>query len=114
MGDLMVDLHRRWQQEDAISLASRALWRLTWIHPFADANGRTARALAQYILCIKYGRWLPGKLDALQMLKQDHLRYVQALQLADASEAQGGVDLTALKELVLDVLESQVSSQLEP
>jgi fido (protein-threonine AMPylation protein) len=34
----------------AIHLTAYALWRLNWIHPFTDGNGRTARAVA-YCCC---------------------------------------------------------------
>jgi hypothetical protein len=35
-----------WDTWDALELAAFALWRLNWIHPFTDGNGRTARALS--------------------------------------------------------------------
>jgi Fic family protein len=37
----------RWS-DDALFLAAYVLWRLSWIHPFEDGNGRTARA-ASYL-----------------------------------------------------------------
>lgn len=35
-----------WEKSSPIHLAAYALWKLNWIHPFTDGNGRTARALS--------------------------------------------------------------------
>lgn len=42
-------------EKSPIHLASYLLWRLNWIHPFVDGNGRTARALSYLVLCIRLG-----------------------------------------------------------
>ena len=34
-------------------LAAYGLWRLNWIHPFIEGNGRTARAVCYYLLCVR-------------------------------------------------------------
>src|SRR6185312_15970138 len=39
------------QSKSAVHLAAYVLWRLNWIHPFADGNGRTARAAAYLVMC---------------------------------------------------------------
>jgi Fic family protein len=44
----------------AVHLAAYVLWKLNWIHPFADGNGRTARAVAYVVLSIKLDSLLPG------------------------------------------------------
>ena len=41
-------------------LAAYGLWRLNWIHPFVEGNGRTARATCYYLLCVRSGVLLPG------------------------------------------------------
>ena len=46
--------------KDAVHLAAYVLWRLKWIHPFADGNGRTARAVSYVVLCLKMDSILPG------------------------------------------------------
>src|SRR5437763_12836601 len=43
-----------------IHLTAYVLWRLNWIHPFTDGNGRTARAVAYLVLCVRLGYRLPG------------------------------------------------------
>lgn len=39
-------VNEEWKQQTAIHLASYAMWRLNWIHPFDDGNGRTSRMLS--------------------------------------------------------------------
>jgi Fic family protein len=54
-------IHENWYAARETQLAAYALWRLNWVHPFVEGNGRTARATAYYILCVRSGRLLPGK-----------------------------------------------------
>src|SRR3954454_12567738 len=42
-----------WNISTAVHLAAYTSWRVNWIHPFTDGNGRTARAAAYTVLCIK-------------------------------------------------------------
>lgn len=53
-------VNEHWRNKSAIHLAAYCLWRLNWIHPFTDGNGRTARALSYLVLCIRIGARLPG------------------------------------------------------
>jgi Fic family protein len=46
-------VNQNWSTKSAIHLAAYVLWRMNWIHPFADGNGRTARALSYVVLSIK-------------------------------------------------------------
>jgi Fic family protein len=39
-------VNERLGPDHAIECAAFILWRLNWIHPFADGNGRTARTLS--------------------------------------------------------------------
>lgn len=45
MHDFVIASNRYWDQSDAVTLAAFALWRLNWIHPFVNGNGRTATAV---------------------------------------------------------------------
>jgi hypothetical protein len=36
-----------WVTKDPLHLSAYVLWRINWIHPFADGNGRTARMLSR-------------------------------------------------------------------
>ena len=55
-------VHENWTIVDHPTyVPAYALWRLNWIHPFVEGNGRTARAAGYYLMCMKQGRLLPGK-----------------------------------------------------
>ena len=43
-----------------IHLSAYAMWRMNWIHPFNDGNGRTARVVSYLVLCVCLGTRLPG------------------------------------------------------
>jgi Fic family protein len=47
--DLCECTNANWASRTAIHLAAYVLWRLNWIHPFTDGNGRTSR-VASYLV----------------------------------------------------------------
>src|SRR5215472_1383521 len=49
-----------WGKKSPIHLCAYILWRLNWIHPFTDGNGRTSRAVSYLVLCVGLGYRLPG------------------------------------------------------
>lgn len=86
----------------AVHLAAYALWRLNWIHPFTDGNGRTARALSYLVLCIRLGYRLPGTRTIPELIADDKTPYYKALEKADAG------DLKELEEFVQSLLAKQL------
>ncbi|MGI3128737.1 Fic family protein [Nitratireductor sp. PBL-C9] len=99
----------RWKTDDAFTLSAYALWRLNWIHPFLDGNGRTARALSYLILNLKLDMLLPGSPTLLEQLKERRDDYFHALTVADLSFDNGGtVDLSVLKDLLATLLRRQL------
>lgn len=48
-------MNANWHETVPFHLAAYSMWRMNWIHPFADGNGRTSRALSYLILLIKLG-----------------------------------------------------------
>ena len=100
--------------EDPVAMAAYVLWRLNFIHPFNNGNGRTARAAAYYVLCVKFGGWLRGAPILPELLVQNRDEYVQALKTADASLSTGSVDLAPLHELLTLLLQQQLSSTVTP
>ena len=44
MDDFVNEVNRHWLSVDSVVLAAYVLWRLNYIHPFINGNGRTARA----------------------------------------------------------------------
>jgi Fic family protein len=85
-----------------IHLTAYVLWRLNWIHPFTDGNGRTARAVAYMVLCIRLGYRLPGTQTIPELIALDKDPYYAALEAAD------GGDLTVLETLLAALLARQL------
>jgi hypothetical protein len=110
MDDFVNTVNRNWENSDAVALATFVLWRLNNIHPFINGNGRTARALCYFVLCVKAGNWLPGTPILPELIRQNHQEYVDALQAGHNSLALGKLDLSLLHALVSRLLTEQMQS----
>jgi Fic family protein len=53
-------INDNWKKKSPVHLSSYVLWRLNWIRPFTDGNGRTSRAVSYLVLCVGLGYRLPG------------------------------------------------------
>jgi Fic family protein len=94
-----------------IHLASYVLWRLNWIHPFVDGNGRTTRVVSFVVLCVRLGYRLPGTNTVPDQISRDKNPYYQALELADAAyQNEKNVDVTTMEKLVSSLLANQLAS----
>jgi Fic family protein len=93
----------------ALHLCAYVMWRLNWIHPFTDGNGRTSRAVAYLVLCARLGDRLPGRNTVPEQIAANRAPYYQALEAADAAWTDERLDLSSLEEL----LKSQLAIQLE-
>ena len=91
-----------------IHLAAYTMWRINWIHPFSDGNGRTARALSYAVLCIRVGYRLPGTNTIPDQIAADKFPYYDALEAADTGFAGGQVDVTKLESLMAKLLAVQL------
>ena len=84
---------------------------MTWIHPFEEGNGRTARAVCYDILCLKLNMVLPGRNIIPQQMRDDPSPYYAALRHADETERNaGGADLRPLIDYVDRLLVTQLRS----
>lgn len=114
MDDFVNEVNRYWDELDEVSLAAYVLWRLNWIHPFINGNGRTARAACYFVLCVKLGGWLPGTIILPELLRrpENRDRYVQALRHADTTEWDGDMHdfLSPMTRLLFELLHEQQSS----
>lgn len=99
-----------WDKQTATQLAAYALWRLNWIHPFEEGNGRTARATCLLILCLKYKLWLPGKNTIPEQIRKNRQPYYDALREADAAWKHGKIDVSALDSYLQGLLYNQLGS----
>lgn len=104
MDDFVNTVNRAWETTDPVVLAAYVLWRLNWIHPFINGNGRTARAACYFVLCLKLEKLLPGTRILPELLSQHRDEYVLALQQAD----QGNI--AVLHQLLSNLLEEQIAS----
>ena len=111
MDDFVNVVNRRWSELEPVQLAAYVLWRLNHIHPFINGNGRTARAACYFVLCVKIGGWLGGRVTLPARLRSNGDEYVKALRSADAVEHAEQPDLAALRGLILRLLAEQLDDR---
>jgi Fic family protein len=99
-----------WEKSSPVHLAAYALWKLNWIHPFTDGNGRTARALSYLLLCLRVGYRLPGTDTIPDQISRDKTPYYKALEAADKVWSEKKLDLSELEELLSGLLANQLVS----
>lgn len=114
MEDFVNMVNRSWSESDPVGLACYVLWRLNYIHPFINGNGRTARAACYFVLCLHIGQLLPGKTILPELIKRERPRYVDALKEADQSVAAGNLDLSKLHALLSDLIYEQIHGTPPP
>jgi Fic family protein len=103
-------IHENWTIIDHPTyLAAYALWRLNWIHPFVEGNGRTARAACYYLLCMKQGRLLPGKKIVPERIRENRKPYYDALKAADIHWEAGDFNVQELADYLSDLLKGQLT-----
>jgi Fic family protein len=108
--DLCDYVNVQWTIRSALHLAAYVMWRLNWIHPFTDGNGRTSRAASYLVLCLRLGYVLPGRRAIPDQIAEDRTRYYRALESADESSLAGSVDLSKMEELLSDLLAIQLAT----
>lgn len=97
-----------WSSMTAVHLAAYVLWKLNWIHPFADGNGRTARAVAYVVMSIKLDSVLPGAPTIPEQIAGNKTPYYDALEAADKHLLDGKVDVSDLEEMLNGMLSTQL------
>ncbi len=103
-------IHENWSSSgDPMVLPAYALWRLNWIHPFVEGNGRTARAACYYLICLKVGALLPGKKIVPERIRENRDPYYAALQAADRKWDEGDFDVSELANYLNKLLIEQLS-----
>jgi Fic family protein len=100
-------VNENWSKS-AVHLAAYVLWKMNWIHPFADGNGRTARAVSYVVMSIKLDSLLPGTPTIPEQIASNKDPYYKALEEADRAWASRKVDVSALENLLGDMLAQQL------
>ena len=107
-------IHENWTIVDhPTQLAAYALWRLNWIHPFIEGNGRTARAACYYLICMRQGRLLGGKNTVPERIRANRDPYIAGLKAADLGWEQGQYDVTELTVYLEQLLKGQIEETLK-
>jgi len=91
-----------------VHLAAYVLWRINWIHPFDDGNGRTARAISYAVLCIALGYELPGTNTIPEQIAGNKAPYYKALEAADEAYKAKRIDVSKLENLLEEGLAKQL------
>jgi Fic family protein len=110
MDQFLSVVHENWDIIDhPTMLPAYALWRLNWIHPFIEGNGRTARAACYHLICMRQGGLLPGTKIVPERIRENRPRYYAALQAADRHWAEGQFNVDELADYLADLLREQLS-----
>jgi Fic family protein len=104
-------VNENWATATPIHLAAYVMWRLNWIHPFADGNGRTSRILSFFVLSTKLGFVLPGTPTLPELVIQHRHAYEDALDSADdAWRDRQRVDVSKMERLIESLLAKQLAN----
>jgi Fic family protein len=107
--DMCDYVNSSWEAKSPIHLSAYVMWRLNWIHPFTDGNGRTSRAASYPVLCLRTGYLLPGKLTIPEQISQERSPYYKAREAADDRlRESGSIDLTEMEKLLSALLARQL------
>jgi Fic family protein len=90
-------------------LPAYVLWRLNWIHPFIEGNGRTARAACYYLICLKLKTLLPGKKTVPERIRENRTPYYAALKEADNHWEDGQINVDSLAQYLAELLTAQLT-----
>jgi Fic family protein len=100
-----------WNAATPVHLCAYVLWRLNWIHPFVDGNGRTSRTAAYLVLNLMLNCILPGSPTIPEQISTFKGPYYSALESADdAWASKHEVDVGAMERIVEETLAKQLLS----
>lgn len=112
MDRFITTVQENWFVWKPTELAAYGLWRLNWIHPFVEGNGRTARATCYYLLCVRYGALMGGSKILPERIKENRLGYESALYAADAAWDRGDLDFTEMEAYLAPLVQAQFAEAL--
>lgn len=108
--DMCDYVNDHWQSSTPIHLAAYLMWRLNWIHPFADGNGRTSRIISYVVLSIRASSVLPGTPTIPDQIVDNRVPYFEALDAADSAYREGRLDVSQMEALLGALLARQLAS----
>lgn len=105
-------VHENWKAgDDTLTIPAYALWRLNWIHPFVEGNGRTARAACYYLTCLTFNKLLPGRKIVPERIREDRAPYYSALRESDRAWENGHFDVSGLASYLMGLLKAQLADR---
>ncbi|WP_374650365.1 Fic family protein [Rhizorhabdus sp.] len=115
MRQFVIDISKMWASHGPIETAAFALWRINWIHPFKNGNGRTARAFSYACLCLKLGFMPGGSPTVIDLIMRNKPEFEQALAAGDQRfAATGQPDLVQLEQFLLKLFMQQLEAIPNP
>ncbi|ANK82800.1 MAG: cell filamentation protein Fic [Rhizobiales bacterium NRL2] len=108
MDRFISNVQENWYVWEPTELAAYGLWRMNWIHPFIEGNGRTARAVCYYLLCTRSGMMLPGRKIVPERIRETRNEYEAALKAADRAWDDGELNFSQMEEYLAALLEAQL------
>src|SRR5712671_858498 len=108
--DMCDDVNDHWNESTPVHLAAYLMWRLNWIHPFADGNGRTSRITSYVVLSIRAGYILPGTPTIPDQIVDNRVPYFEALDAADDALRNGKIDVSKMEDLIGSLLAHQLAT----
>lgn len=108
-------VNENWEKADVspVHLAAYVMWRLNWIHPFADGNGRTSRILSFFVLFTRLGAILPGTPTLPDLIIDHRKMYEEALDAADEAWRENRLDVSKMESLIEGLLAKQLARVYE-
>ncbi len=113
VSEMCQHVNMNWNDQGAVQLAAYVLWRMNWIHPFADGNGRTARMISYIVLSCKLDSLLPGAPAIPDQIAAEKGPYYKALEEADASWKSGVLALSGMEAMLEAMLARQLLNATE-
>lgn len=112
MDQFLAMIHENWTiVNHPTVLPAFALWRLNWIHPFIEGNGRTARAACYYLICLRQGRLLPGVRTVPERIRETRNEYYAGLRESDQAWNDGHFNVTRLAKYLEGLLRDQIADR---
>ena len=114
MDKFISTVHENWYNWKSTELAAYGLWRLNWIHPIIEGNGRTARAACYYLLSVHSGGLLGGNKIVPERIRENRIPYYEALKAADQAWKEGHLNLSVMEEYLATLLQEQLEDTDNP
>ncbi len=95
------------QFDDPIQASAHLLWRINWIHPFYDGNGRVAREMAILALLTQFGSEWEGADTISILMNRRRVEYYRVLAEADQLSRSGEYLIGPVESFIASLIVEQ-------